>query len=114
MVKKTKNFLMFLFLIVALKIKYYAKHSFLLELQYAIDTFYFLVMGALVMWMAAGFTMLESGMVTSKSVSSNLCKKYWFICNFGNYVLKCGYNLAYGIPEAGYIGTFTSFVAVKY
>ena len=35
----------------------------LFHLQYAIDTFYFLVCGALVMWMAAGFAMLESGLV---------------------------------------------------
>ena len=37
------------------------------ELAYALDTFYFLVMGALVMWMAAGFTMLESGLVRAKT-----------------------------------------------
>ena len=36
-----------------------------IELAYALDTFYFLVMGAFVMWMAAGFTMLESGLVLS-------------------------------------------------
>ena len=36
------------------------------ELQYAMDTFYFLVMGALVMWMAAGFAMLETGLVRAK------------------------------------------------
>ena len=33
------------------------------ELSYALDTFYFLMMGALVMWMAAGFTMLEAGLL---------------------------------------------------
>ena len=37
------------------------------HLQYAIDTFYFLVCGALVMWMAAGFAMLESGLVRAKT-----------------------------------------------
>ena len=35
----------------------------ILELQYALNTFYFLVMGALVMWMAAGFSMLEAGLL---------------------------------------------------
>jgi Amt family ammonium transporter len=35
------------------------------ELQYALDTFYFLICGALVMWMAAGFAMLEAGLVRS-------------------------------------------------
>jgi Ammonia permease len=38
----------------------------ILELQYAVDTFYFLMCGALVMWMAAGFSMLEAGLVRSK------------------------------------------------
>ena len=42
----------------------------ILELQYAIDTFYFLVMGALVMWMAAGFSMLEAGLVRSKNTAA--------------------------------------------
>jgi len=37
------------------------------ELAYALDTFYFLVMGALVMWMATGFTMLEAGLVRAKN-----------------------------------------------
>jgi len=44
------------------------------ELQYALDTFYFLVMGALVMWMAAGFSMLEAGLVRSKNTAEILTK----------------------------------------
>ena len=44
------------------------------ELAYALDTFYFLVMGALVMWMAAGFTMLESGLVRAKNTAEILTK----------------------------------------
>ena len=44
------------------------------ELQYAIDTFYFLVMGALVMWMAAGFSMLEAGLVRAKNTTEILTK----------------------------------------
>ena len=39
------------------------------ELAYALDTFYFLICGALVMWMAAGFTMLEAGLVREKNLS---------------------------------------------
>ncbi|TVR99320.1 MAG: ammonium transporter, partial [Wenzhouxiangellaceae bacterium] len=46
----------------------------ILELSYALDTFYFLLSGALVMWMAAGFTMLESGMVRSKNTVEILVK----------------------------------------
>ena len=41
----------------------------ILELSYALDTFYFLVSGALVMWMAAGFAMLEAGMVRAKNTA---------------------------------------------
>ncbi len=44
------------------------------ELQYAIDTFYFLICGALVMWMAAGFSMLEAGLVRSKNTAEILTK----------------------------------------
>ena len=45
-----------------------------IELAYALDTFYFLVMGAFVMWMAAGFTMLESGLVRAKNTAEILTK----------------------------------------
>ena len=45
-----------------------------IELAYALDTFYFLVMGAFVMWMAAGFSMLEAGLVRSKSTVEILTK----------------------------------------
>ena len=44
------------------------------ELQYAMDTFYFLICGALVMWMAAGFAMLEAGLVRSKNTTEILTK----------------------------------------
>ena len=44
------------------------------QLQYALDTFYFLVCGALVMWMAAGFAMLEAGLVRSKNTVEILTK----------------------------------------
>ncbi len=67
----------------------------ILELQYAMDTFYFLVMGALVMWMAAGFSMLEAGLVRSKSTTEILTK------NVALYAIACtaylviGYELMY-------------------
>jgi len=66
------------------------------ELQYAIDTFYFLVCGALVMWMAAGFSMLEAGMVRSKNTAEILTK------NVALFAISCvmymiyGYSLMYG------------------
>ena len=44
------------------------------ELKYALDTFYFLICGALVMWMAAGFAMLEAGLVRAKNTTEILTK----------------------------------------
>jgi Amt family ammonium transporter len=66
------------------------------HLQYAMDTFYFLVCGALVMWMAAGFSMLEAGLVRSKNTTEILTK------NVALYSISCimylivGYNIMYG------------------
>ena len=48
----------------------------ILEVKYALDTFYFLICGALVMWMAAGFTMLESGSRSRKEYRRNSDEKY--------------------------------------
>ena len=59
------------------------------------------------MWMAAGFTMLESGLVTSKSVSAICAKNIGLYSIAGLMFWLVGYNLAYGIPEGGYIGSFT-------
>ena len=57
--------------------------------------------------MAAGFAMLESGMVTSKSVSVICAKNIGLFSIAGIMFWMVGYNLAYGIPEGGYIGSFT-------
>ena len=71
----------------------------LIEVQYALDTFYFLMCAVLVMWMAAGFTMLESGLVRSRNTVEILTK------NVALYSIAClmymivGYNLMY--PDAG-------------
>ncbi|MDR9497908.1 MAG: ammonium transporter [Hydrogenovibrio sp.] len=68
----------------------------ILELSYALDTFYFLMSGALVMWMAAGFTMLEAGLVRTKNTTEILAK------NVGLFSIAClmymlvGYNIMYG------------------
>jgi len=65
------------------------------EVKYALDTFYFLVTGALVMWMAAGFTMLEAGLVRAKNTTEILTK------NIGLYAIACimymlmGYGVMY-------------------
>lgn len=66
------------------------------ELQYAIDTFYFLVMGALVMWMAAGFAMLESGLVRAKNTTEILTKNISLFAVACTMYMICGYNFMYG------------------
>ena len=76
------------------------------EGQYIFNTLGFYLGGVLVAFMAAGFCMLECGLVTTKSVSTIAAK------NIGKFAIAsivfflCGYNLAYGIPEGGYIGSF--------
>ena len=73
-----------------------------IELAYALDTFYFLVMGAFVMWMAAGFAMLEAGLVRSKSTVEILTK------NIALYSIACimymlmGYNIMYSGTESSW------------
>ena len=79
------------------------------EVEYIFNTFSFLICGFLVMWMAAGFCMLESGLVTTRSVSTIAAK------NIGKFAIVCvvfylvGYNLGYGIPEGGYVGSFSTW-----
>ena len=80
------------------------------ELAYALDTFYFLVMGALVMWMAAGFTMLEAGLVRAKNTAEILTK------NVGLYSIACimymlmGYSIMYPGDFSG--GVFQSLSTI--
>ena len=66
------------------------------ELQYAMDTFYFLVCGALVMWMAAGFAMLEAGLVRSKNTTEILTKNVALFAVSCIMYLICGYAIMYG------------------
>ncbi len=66
------------------------------HLQYAMDTFYFLVMGALVMWMAAGFAMLESGLVRAKNTTEILTKNITLYATSCVMYMVCGYAIMYG------------------
>jgi Amt family ammonium transporter len=66
------------------------------ELQYAIDTFYFLICGALVMWMAAGFAMLESGLVRAKNTNEILTKNISLFAIACTMYMICGYDFMYG------------------
>ena len=67
----------------------------LTELSYALDTFYFLMTGALVMWMAAGFAMLEAGLVRSKNTAEILTKNVALFAIACIMYMLCGYNLMY-------------------
>ncbi|OOC48598.1 MULTISPECIES: ammonium transporter [Thioalkalivibrio] len=79
------------------------------ELAYAMDTFYFLVAGALVMWMAAGFTMLEAGMVRTKSVAEIATKNIALYSIASIMYMLIGYNIMYSdglssiIPGLGFL-----------
>ncbi|RMF99042.1 MAG: ammonium transporter [Gammaproteobacteria bacterium] len=74
----------------------------LIELSYALDTFYFLVCGALVMWMAAGFTMLESGLVRAKNTAEILTKNVGLYAIACIMYMLCGYGIMY--PGDGFAG----------
>ena len=83
-----------------------------LEVRYALDTFYFLVMGAFVMWMAAGFAMLESGLVRSKNTAEILTK------NVVLYAIACimymimGYNIMYSGTDSSFWPGFGRLLGV--
>ena len=66
------------------------------HLQYAMDTFYFLVCGALVMWMAAGFSMLEAGLVRAKNTTEILTKNVALFAISCTMYLIVGYEIMYG------------------
>ena len=84
----------------------YAESTVSAEVGFIFNTLLFLMCGFLVFFMACGFAMLESGMVTSKSVSV-ICAKNIGLVSIGAIMFwLVGYNLAYGIPEGGYIGKF--------
>jgi Amt family ammonium transporter len=78
------------------------------HLQYAMDTFYFLVCGALVMWMAAGFAMLEAGLVRAKNTTEILTKNVALFAIACTMYLVCGYEIMYG---GGYFLSGTDSVA---
>ncbi len=69
------------------------------ELQYALDTFYFLICGAFVMWMAAGFSMLEAGLVRSKNTTEILTKNVALFAVSCTMYMLIGYAIMY--PDLG-------------
>ena len=76
-------------------------------IAFTLNTLLFLMMGFLVMWMAAGFCMLEAGLVRSKNVSMQCIKNIGLYSVAGIMFWAIGYNLMYQGVDAGWIGTPT-------
>ncbi|MBE0464293.1 MAG: ammonium transporter [Halomonadaceae bacterium] len=75
----------------------------LADLSYALDTFYFLICGVLVMWMAAGFAMLEAGLVRSKNTAEILTKNIALFAIACTMYLLVGYYIMYSSSEGGFL-----------
>jgi len=84
------------------------------ELSYAMDTFYFLISGVLVMWMAAGFAMLEAGLVRAKNTAEILIK------NISLFAIACimymlmGYSIMYGSSDSSIIPNFGFLIGAEH
>ncbi len=76
-------------------------------INFTFNTILFLMMGFLVMWMAAGFAMLEAGLVRSKNVSMQCLKNIGLYSVAGVMFWLIGYNVMYEGVDAGWIGTFS-------
>jgi len=81
------------------------------EMAYILNTFSFLIMGILVMWMAAGFAMLEAGLVRSKNVATICLKNIALFGIAGILFYLFGYNLMYSGVDGGFFGSFTLWSA---
>ena len=80
------------------------------DLSYALDTFYFLISGVLVMWMAAGFAMLEAGMVRAKNTAEILTKNVALFAIASVMYMFVGYNIMYGDGVNEYIPSLSFFL----
>ncbi|WP_028109693.1 ammonium transporter [Ferrimonas futtsuensis] len=84
------------------------------ELRFALDTFYFLMSGALVMWMAAGFAMLEAGLVRSKNTTEILTKNICLYAIACAMFLLVGYNIMYvDNAEAGWLPSLGGLIGTQ-
>lgn len=80
------------------------------ELSYALDTFYFLICGALVMWMGAGFAMLEAGLVRAKNTTEILTKNIALFAIACTMYLLCGYSIMYPAEAVNSVWPGVSFL----
>lgn len=84
------------------------------ELRYALDTFYLLISGVLVMWMAAGFSMLEAGLVRAKNTTEILTKNILLYAIACIMFLLVGYNIMYVDNAAGgWLPSFGSLIGTQ-
>ena len=86
----------------------------IVELKFSLDTFYFLMSGVLVMWMAAGFAMLEAGLVRAKNTTEILTKNVALFSIACTMFLLVGYNIMYvDNAEGGFIPSFGALIGIK-
>ena len=86
----------------------------IVELKFSLDTFYFLVSGILVMWMAAGFAMLEAGLVRSKNTTEILTKNVALYSIACTMFLLVGYNIMYvDNAEGGIIPSIGALIGTQ-
>ena len=104
---KLFKFILSIFLLLVFTTPSHAETTVLPEVSFIFNTLLFLLAGMFVMFMAAGFCMLESGLVTSKSVSVICAKNIGLFAISGIMFWVVGYNLAYGNPESGLIGSLS-------
>lgn len=86
----------------------------IVELKFSLDTFYFLISGILVMWMAAGFAMLEAGLVRSKNTAEILTKNVALYSIACTMFLLVGYNIMYvDNPEGGFLPSLGALIGIQ-
>ncbi|WP_425056185.1 ammonium transporter [Pseudomonas abyssi] len=85
----------------------------IVQIKYALDTFYFLICGALVMWMAAGFAMLEAGLVRAKNTTEILTKNVALFAIACTMYLLVGYHIMYSSPEGGIFPSFGVLIGAE-
>lgn len=81
------------------------------EITFVFNTMLFLIMGMVVMFMAAGFCMLEAGLVRSKNAATICLKNITLFAIATVMVWLVGYNIIYGVEEGGWMGTLAPWMA---
>jgi Amt family ammonium transporter len=106
-----KRISMLILSLLALPVLAFAEDAPISEMSFVLNTFSFLIMGILVMWMAAGFGMLEAGLVRSRNVATICLKNISLFGIAGILYYIVGYNLMYAGVDGGLIGSFGLWAA---